>query len=264
VPPVRRRHGDIFRYVPETAEKGLAGNIWDNIKGVSWGAWDLAKRTIAGIEHAQYGQMGGAGGQYAGRYQFGANEIAETAKGLGEPVPTRGEFLRDRAMQERFMSAYTLGHHRWLMENSEKYRGLSGREQLAVLGYAHNQGAEGAAKWLETGQAGRDAFGTSGAAYSEAIGRALKSLAPAAGGGPARPADLPDVNVTAPAGPRMPTAAEPLGGGGAGPQSMNLDSSHKVEVHFVNAPTGMRSGLTKAEGPAEVSVRTHYSMDSLS
>jgi hypothetical protein len=45
---------------------------------------------------------------------------------------------------------------------------------------------------------------------------------------------------------------------------MNLDSSHRVEVAFVNAPPGMRSGLTKAEGPAEVSVRTHYSMDGLS
>jgi hypothetical protein len=63
----------------------------------------------------------------------------------------------------------------------------------------------------------------------------------------------------------MPTAAEPASGGvPGGPQSMNLDSSHRVEVHFVNAPTGMRSGLTKSEGPAEVSVRTHYSMDNLS
>jgi hypothetical protein len=39
----------------------------------------------------------------------------------------------------------------------------------------------------------------------------------------------------------------------------SLDSSHRVEVHFVNAPPGMRSGLTKSEGPAEVSVRTQYS-----
>jgi hypothetical protein len=44
----------------------------------------------------------------------------------------------------------------------------------------------------------------------------------------------------------------------------SLDSSHRVEVHFVNAPPGMRSGLTKSEGPAEVSVRTQYSMDGLS
>jgi hypothetical protein len=63
----------------------------------------------------------------------------------------------------------------------------------------------------------------------------------------------------------MPTAVEPLtGGAGGGPQTMNLDSNHRVEVHFVNAPSGMRSGLTKSEGPAEVSVRTHYSMDNLS
>jgi hypothetical protein len=32
----------------------------------------------------------------------------------------------------------------------------------------------------------------------------------------------------------------------------------------MNAPAGMRSGLTRADGPAEVAVRTHYSMDNLS
>jgi hypothetical protein len=70
-----------------------------------------------------------------------------------------------------------------------------------------------------------------------------------------------------PLGPPIPTAAEPAAGSAGaagGPQSMNLDSSHRVEVAFVNAPPGMRSGLTKSEGPAEVAVRTHYSMDNLS
>jgi hypothetical protein len=32
----------------------------------------------------------------------------------------------------------------------------------------------------------------------------------------------------------------------------SLDSSHRVEVHFGNAPPGMRSGLTKSEGPADI------------
>jgi hypothetical protein len=90
---------------------------------------------------------------------------------------------------------------------------------------------------------------------------------PVAGGGSAgTPTKLPNVNVTAPAGPRMPTAAEPLPGGGAGPQSLNLDlgnSRHEVFID-VRGPKGMRTGLARAEGPAEVAVRTHYPMDDLS
>lgn len=34
------------------------------------------------------------------------------------------------------------------------------------------------------------------------------------------------------------------------------DSSHRVEEHFVNAPPGMRTGMTKSEGPS----RTQYAL----
>ena len=38
------------------------------------------------------------------------------------------------------------------------------------------------------------------------------------------------------------------------------DTSHAVEVRFVNAPAGMRSGITQADGPARLALRTNYAM----
>jgi hypothetical protein len=88
-------------------------------------------------------------------------------------APTQQQFLSNPAMQERFFENYTNAHHRTLMARSAKYRAMSSAEQLAVLGYAHNQGAGGAARWVETGQVGRDAFNTPGTAYSAAVTRNL-------------------------------------------------------------------------------------------
>jgi hypothetical protein len=38
------------------------------------------------------------------------------------------------------------------------------------------------------------------------------------------------------------------------------DSSHEVTVHFVDAPAGMRSGVTRADGNAKLSLQTSYAM----
>lgn len=54
--------------------------------------------------------------------------------------------------------------------------------------------------------------------------------------------------------PYTPKAASAAAEGDAG------DTTHHVEVRFQNAPAGMRSGLTRADGPASVSVRTAYAM----
>lgn len=40
------------------------------------------------------------------------------------------------------------------------------------------------------------------------------------------------------------------------------NTRHEVEVHFVNAPPGIRSGLRRKDGDAELSVRTSYAMPS--
>jgi hypothetical protein len=38
------------------------------------------------------------------------------------------------------------------------------------------------------------------------------------------------------------------------------DTSHEVTVHFVDAPAGLRSGVTRADGPARLALRTNYAM----
>jgi hypothetical protein len=63
---------------------------------------------------------------------------------------------------------------------------------------------------------------------------------------------LPPLNV-----PTLGPAVTPVGpqtDAGAG------DTSHRVEVHFMDAPAGLRAGVTRADGPAEVAVRTQYAL----
>jgi hypothetical protein len=157
---------------PEPSVPYQPGSITSemNIKPEQYTAF---KESVAGIEKARYDQMGGSSGRFAGRYQMGEAEIAETAARLGEKAPTRDEFLHNKEMQERYFEAYTAGHHKTLMATSEEYRNASPEERLKILAYAHNQGAGGAATWLRTGRAGSDAFGTSGKRYYNETGAAL-------------------------------------------------------------------------------------------
>lgn len=122
--------------------------------------------SVAGIEGASYNQMGGAGHRFAGRYQMGADEIRETAQHLGENAPTQAAFLADPSMQERYFKEFTKQHEWYLIEHNEQFRSMNDAQKLAALAYAHNQGAAGADKWLKTGVAGTDQFGTSGALYA--------------------------------------------------------------------------------------------------
>ena len=94
--------------------------------------------------------MGGSSNRFAGKYQMGAAEIAETAKQLGEAAPTREQFLQDPAMQERYFERYTLAHHQYLMGHNAKYREMAPEDKAAALAYAHNQGAGGASQWTGT------------------------------------------------------------------------------------------------------------------
>lgn len=128
--------------------------------------FEAMSSAVAGIEHAAYNQMGGAGHRFAGRYQMGADEIRETAQHLGENAPTQAAFLADPSMQERYFKEFTKQHEWYLIEHNEQFRSMNDAQKLAALAYAHNQGAAGADRWLKTGVAGADQFGTSGALYA--------------------------------------------------------------------------------------------------
>ena len=139
---------------------------------------------IGGIESSgRYGITGGAGGHYYGKYQLSRSVIDDAARALHERSPSTAAFLHDPAMQDRYFNSFTAANSAYLSAHSERFRNMSRAQQYAVLGYAHNQGAGGALKWLNGGAAGHDAFGTSGEKYSGAISRAFSGSGHGGSGG---------------------------------------------------------------------------------
>lgn len=184
--------------------------------GITPDQWDAYSRGIRSIEKADYGQMGGSSTRFAGAYQMGSAEIARAAKALDEPVPTQREFLNDPSMQDRFFDAFTRLHHDYLMGHSQQYAAMSPEEQLKILGYAHNQGEGGATHYLANGVTGRDAYGTPGTAYVNAVGRELS------GGGTVDP-DAPHLGA--------------MGAGAAAPQT----PQESLAAQLFNLPPDQRN-----------------------
>lgn len=122
----------------------------------------------------RYDIMGGSSGRFAGRWQMGAAEIADTARLLGEAVPTRAQFLADPAMQDRFFQRYTLAHHEQLMRNPA-YRAETPEERAGTLATAHLLGPGAAARQLAGGNAGADANGTTGSDYARTVTNAVRA-----------------------------------------------------------------------------------------
>lgn len=143
--------------------------------GFSMGPYEQYARAVAKIEGARYDQMGGFHNAYAGKYQMSRDAITDAAHWLKESAPSTAQFLKDPAMQERYFRAHTDQNFKYLMGHSGYFRSANEMQRLAILGYAHNQGAGAAARWLQTGNAGRDGFGTSGTAYSDAISKSLNA-----------------------------------------------------------------------------------------
>lgn len=145
--------------------------------GVNDDQYNSYKESISKIESGgKYDIMGGSSGKYVGRYQLGPEAIHDAADKLGIPIPTNAQLLSSPKLQEQMFEAYTQLNNEYLTNNSKQYVRMSPEQKLALLGYAHNQGAAGAAKYLETGREGRDSFGTSGTAYSKSIAKNLAQL----------------------------------------------------------------------------------------
>lgn len=139
--------------------------------GIDQRQYNAFRQALANIESTggEYGVIGGAGNNYSGAYQFGSAAMLDSAKALGMNVPSREEFLKNPELQEQFLDQYTALNHKTLMRVSPEYKNMTPEERLGVLGYAHNQGAGGAANWLKTGVVGSDAFGTKGTKYIDEI-----------------------------------------------------------------------------------------------
>ena len=139
-------------------------------------AWTKYLDAVGHIESGnRYNIMGGANGHYAGRFQLGADALKDASRIMGHDVTDRKALLANPVKQDEAMAAYTKANHQTLLSKSDKYKSLPPNEQLAILGYAHNQGAGGAVEYLETGQTGSDAFGTKGSRYVSAVRKALST-----------------------------------------------------------------------------------------
>lgn len=137
--------------------------------------WGIYRNSIAYIESGNkgYNISGGYNNHYDGRYQMGKDAKTDGAIIAGVPNPkhdddSRKKFRENPPLQEKIFTGFTVANHRRLMGNP-KYKSASIERKLEILGYAHNQGAGAANRWLNTGKVGVDGFGTSGSKYSDII-----------------------------------------------------------------------------------------------
>lgn len=140
---------------------------------------------------------GGGDGNYEGRYQINHTYLDDYAAKLGEKAPTREQFRKDPKQQERFMQEYTMENKRILEAYSPKFKKMAKKEQMAVLAYAHSQGASNAANWVETGMGAgtADGFGTKGRTYYENVKKNLNTPTRSAAN-PTPPTQPPDAKAT--------------------------------------------------------------------
>jgi murein DD-endopeptidase MepM/ murein hydrolase activator NlpD len=150
--------------------------------GISKEQWVIFRESIASIESGgKYDIAGGAGNHYDGRYQLGKAAKTDAARIAGIPDPkhdeaSRESFRKNPKLQELLFAGMTVANDGYLKNLSSVYRNADINKKLEILAYAHNQGAGGAAKWLQSGITGKDAFGTAGTKYSELLATNLKTI----------------------------------------------------------------------------------------
>ena len=173
--------------------------------GLNAGQYNAYREALAAPESGGDYTKVNAGG-YAGRYQLGEKERAETAKRLGEPVPTLQQFRSDPQMQERFFESYTLDHHNTLMANPA-YANASPQRKAAILAGAHLGGVEGVNAYLATGEDRQDSNKTRVSSYINRMTQAMGGTAAASGTPTPAPAGAPTATPAATPSPGAPPAA---------------------------------------------------------
>ena len=161
---------------------GYQGGGFVERMGMTRSQFEVYKKAVADIESkgsGGYAAKGGANDHYDGKYQMGKVAKMDAARLLGETFPghdaaARAAFRADPAMQERYFEAYTNANYGYMMSDP-LFASASPQRKLEILGYAHNQGWSKALDWLNTGEVGRDKFGTKGTKYVDAINKAFKN-----------------------------------------------------------------------------------------
>ena len=143
------------------------------------------RNEVAQIESkGRYNIAGGHNEHYDGKYQLGKDAKADAARIIGKDLKhdtaSRKSFRENPDLQEEAFQGLVIANHKALSHYlGDKYTSMPEEEQLALLGYAHNQGAKAASRWAQGGDEGFDAFGTGGSKYYDAIHVGLGSANPA-------------------------------------------------------------------------------------
>ena len=156
--------------------------------GLTDAQYNAHREAVASIESSggKYNLRGGSSNRFSGAYQIGGAELKEVAKRLGEQAPVmkmkgrrtpvaNEQFMKDPYMQERYYDEFNLMLHERLMKN-KKYAAMSPEDKLKHVGMAHNAGAGGVNKFLRTGKADPDKFGTKPEKYAHRVGAQLAGL----------------------------------------------------------------------------------------
>ena len=138
--------------------------------GLTQEQYNSIKQGVADVEGARYNQMGGAGKRFAGRYQMGSAEIADSAKVMGIPVPSQQEYLNNPELQEKIYMGRTVYMHRRLQSLSPKYNTMSPRERAVALGMGQ-LGEGNVSSYINTGSLPRDSAGVPITKWGTAVGK---------------------------------------------------------------------------------------------
>ncbi len=138
--------------------------------GLTQEQYNALKQGVADVEGARYNQMGGAGTRFAGRYQMGSNEIADSAKVMGIPVPSQQEYLNNPELQEKIYMGRTVYMHRRLQSLSPKYNTMSPRERTVALGMGQ-LGEGNVSSYINTGILPKDSAGVPITKWGTVVGK---------------------------------------------------------------------------------------------
>ena len=164
--------------------EGQAEDNRDILETFSKSDFDKFAAAVADKESSnRYNIKGGYKDGYDGKYQLGKGAKADVKAELTSEAEKnkmdhsdskqRKAFRKDKKLQEKAFKIYTQKNHEHLTRYSKAYRDMSDKDKLAVLGYAHNQGATAAEEWLYTGVSGSYGFGTKGDEYTSLVKDAL-------------------------------------------------------------------------------------------
>ena len=190
--------------------------------------YNALKQGVADVEGARYNQMGGADTRFAGRYQMGSNEIADSAKVMGIPVPSQQEYLNNPELQEKIYMGRTVYMHRRLQSLSPKYNTMSPRERAVALGMGQ-LGEGNVSSYINTGTLPRDSAGVPITKWGTAVGKRFDGASSI----PSKPQPGQQAPPPAPVLPQT-----PIKPGQQAPQTPTKPGQQAPQVSLVNVGSG--------------------------